>query len=38
MQRYPAGIAAHDLSNHAPVVRFTRRAQPVDGFSGGLYG
>ena len=30
-----AGIPAHNLRHHAPVVACRRRLQPVEGFDGG---
>ena len=30
VQRDPAGVAAHHLDHHDPLVRFRRRVQPVD--------
>ena len=38
VQRDPAGIAAHDLRDHAPVVGLPGGPQPVNGFSGCLDG
>ena len=33
-----AGVAAHDLAHHHPVVRLGRGVQPVDGVGGDLHG
>ena len=38
MQGDPANVAAHDLGDHAAVVRLTGGPEPVDGFGGDLHG
>jgi hypothetical protein len=37
MQCDPANVTAHHLNDHAPVVRFSSRAKPVDRFRGDLH-